>query len=245
MKKTKLNFGIVLNDVFLSLSFVFISLVALLMAFINVKTEDGGVQLKAEFIITMNWDKEVKDDIDLYVEDPLGNICFFRAREVGFMSLERDDTGVTQDTYKTTEGKLIEYDNNTENITIRAIIPGEYVINSQLYTLRNDNKPLETPRKVEIIVRKLNPKLVIVSKKTLTLKATGDEKTALRMILDKKGNIIELNESPKNLANKNSTKLDYSEGEYQRRENGESSMEEYQNGFELARPPSQDQNNNF
>jgi hypothetical protein len=209
------------------------------MAFVNAKTEDGGVDLKAEFIISMTWDKETIDDIDLYIEDPLGNICFFRARESGFMSLERDDTGASADTFTTSTGEVILYKNNNEKITIRAIIPGEYVINAHLYTKRGTEEN-DGPRKAQVVIKKLNPKISIVGQKDIELLNTGDEVTVFRMILNKDGTVKEVNELFKNLANKNGTKLDYAE-----EHSGEEPSQVYKNGFENAQPPSEEDRNSY
>ena len=55
------------------------------------------VIVNAEFIITMSWPKDSKDDIDLYVMDPAGNIVYFRDKDNGLMHLDRDDLGDKND----------------------------------------------------------------------------------------------------------------------------------------------------
>src|SRR5258708_31106835 len=59
----------------------------------NPEAKQGKIDTKAEFIITMAWPDSHPDDIDLYVEDPLGNIVWHHHRERGFMLLDRDDRG--------------------------------------------------------------------------------------------------------------------------------------------------------
>ena len=66
----------------------FIALLAM-----NPEAKQGKIESKAEFIITMTWPDNHPDDIDLYVEDPLGNIVWYHVREAGFMVLDRDDRG--------------------------------------------------------------------------------------------------------------------------------------------------------
>ena len=63
------------------------------LALMAVSPEDkeGKIDAKAEFIITMDWPDNHPDDLDIYVQDPLGNIAWYRHREAGFMVLERDD----------------------------------------------------------------------------------------------------------------------------------------------------------
>ena len=40
---------------------------------------------------------EHPDDIDLYVQDPTGKLVWYNQKEVGLMTLERDDRGDTND----------------------------------------------------------------------------------------------------------------------------------------------------
>ena len=59
----------------------FLFFIALLA--INPEATQGKIESKAEFIITMTWPDSHPDDIDLYAEDPVGNIVWYHLREVG------------------------------------------------------------------------------------------------------------------------------------------------------------------
>src|ERR1700693_2693119 len=65
----------------------FLFFLALLV--MNPEAKQGKIDTKAEFIVTMTWPDNHPDDIDLYAEDPLGNIVWYHVREAGFMVLER------------------------------------------------------------------------------------------------------------------------------------------------------------
>ena len=52
----------------------FLFFIALLV--INPEAKQGKIDTKADFIITMTWPDSHPDDIDLYAEDPLGNIVW-------------------------------------------------------------------------------------------------------------------------------------------------------------------------
>jgi len=69
----------------------FLFFIALLV--MNPEAKSGKIDTKAEFIITLTWPDSHPDDIDLYAEDPVGNIVWYHAREAGFMVLDRDDRG--------------------------------------------------------------------------------------------------------------------------------------------------------
>src|SRR3981081_2247006 len=57
------------------------------------EAKDGKIDSKAEFLVTMTWPDQHPDDFDMFVQDPLGNMVWYRRREAGFMLLDRDDRG--------------------------------------------------------------------------------------------------------------------------------------------------------
>ena len=72
------------------IAFVFCFIIALLA--MNPKAlKAGDIPAKAEFIITVSWPDMNPNDIDTWVQDPGGNLVWFRAREAGLMHLDRDD----------------------------------------------------------------------------------------------------------------------------------------------------------
>ena len=108
----------------------FLFFIALLV--MNPEAKEGKVETKAEFIITMSWPDSHPDDIDLYIEDPLGNIVWYHVREGGFMMLDRDDRGGVNNTI-TVNGRKITSPIRQETISIRGIVAGEYTVNVEHY----------------------------------------------------------------------------------------------------------------
>ena len=86
-------FSVVLFKALQVLAFLFF--IALLI--VAPKAKEGKVDSKAEFLITVDWPDNHPDDIDTFVQDPLGNVAWFRRREAGFMVLDRDDRGGIND----------------------------------------------------------------------------------------------------------------------------------------------------
>ena len=125
-------------------------------ALIQKPLEDGNIESKAEFIISVEWDDYHPDDVDLIVEDPKGNVVYFQNQEDGLMHLDRDDRGTLADRI-TIDGKNIENPSNQEIVTIRGIMSGEYVINL-LHYKANFVVPLKTKVKIE----KINPRVQTV-----------------------------------------------------------------------------------
>jgi hypothetical protein len=166
----------------------FIALLAM-----NPEAKEGKVESKAEFLITMTWPDDHPDDIDLYVEDPLGNIVWYHVREGGFLVLDRDDRGSANNTL-TVDGRKITSPFRQETISIRGIVPGEYVVNVH-YFLATRGGPVPTVVKVE----KINPVVEVVSHDTLMLNRMGEEKTAVRFKLDTAGKVVDVNHREKSL----------------------------------------------
>jgi hypothetical protein len=146
-------------------------------AMINKPADSGKVDLKAEILITVTWPDLNPDDVDTYVEDPLGNIVWYNQLEAGLMNLDRDDRGLYKNTILV-NGKEVVDPLNQEIVSIRGLVDGEYVVNIVHY-IANGTAPLPVKVKVE----KLNPTVKVIFYNTLTLKGTGDEQTAVRFTI--------------------------------------------------------------
>jgi hypothetical protein len=162
-------------------------------ALISPTAKTGAVDLKAEYIITMTWPDNNPNDMDLYVEDPAGNIVWYHSKEAGLMHLDRDDRGDYKNTI-TVNGNTIRNPIRQEMVTIRGIIPGEYVVNAHefLATL-----PEKMP--VSVKVEKLNPIATVVFYGTHEFDHKGQEETYVRFTLGGDGQVIDLNTRSKSL----------------------------------------------
>ena len=157
------------------------------------KASEGKVDSKAEFIITMDWPDSHPDDLDMYVQDPAGNIAWYRHREAGFLVLDRDDRGGAND-FIVVNGKKIPSPIREEIVTVRGIIPGEYTVNVSHFAATT-GQPVEASVKVQ----KLNPTAQVIFDDHVSVDHTGDEKTAVRFTLDAEGKVIDVNKRPKSL----------------------------------------------
>ena len=129
-----------LDVLFLTLvGFIFILCVSMML--IKPEQKQDGIKPKAEFVIKLSWDNANTSDVDVWVRDPAGNVCFFREKEVGLMHLDRDDLGKQNDTIIMPDGKEIIFPYNEELLILRGIMEGEYVINVHLFSINtNINK---------------------------------------------------------------------------------------------------------
>jgi hypothetical protein len=159
----------------------------------NPEAKQGKIDTKAEFIITMAWPDSHPDDIDLYVEDPLGNIVWYHDRERGFMLLDRDDRGGLNNSL-TVAGRSILSPIREETVSIRGIVAGEYTVNVQYY-LASQHDPVPVTVKVE----KINPTVEVIHYDKIVLDHAGQEKTAVRFRVAQDGRVTDTNHVEKSL----------------------------------------------
>jgi len=173
------------------LGFVFMFVVAFSM--MAEPTEGGNIESNAEVLITVRWADRHPDDVDALVEDPRGNLVWYHNRDTGLMHLDRDDRGLFQDRV-VLDGFEVSNPINQETVTVRALQPGEYVVNVLHY---QSNYPEPLP--VTIKVEKLNPEVQLVYYGTRELTGVGDEQTAVRFTIGADGHVSGTNELSKNL----------------------------------------------
>jgi hypothetical protein len=166
----------------------FIALLAM-----NPETKEGKIDTKAEYIITLSWPDSHPDDIDLYAEDPLGNIVWYHEREAGFMVLDRDDRGGLNNSI-TINGRKVANPIRQETISIRGIVAGEYTVNVNYYLA---TQPAPVP--VTVKIEKVNPHVEVVSYDTVMLEHMGQEKTAARFKIAANGDVLDVNHRDKSL----------------------------------------------
>lgn len=174
------------------IAFVFCFIVALLA--MNPKAlKSGDIPSKAEFIVNVSWPDLNPNDIDTWVEDPGGNLVWFRAREAGLMHLDRDDRGLQGDVI-VVNGREVVNPLNQEVVTIRGVEAGEFTVNLQYYDSKN-GEPVEAT--VSII--KVNPRAEVVFYGQSTLARKGDETTVARFTVLPDGSVTNINTLAKQL----------------------------------------------
>jgi len=176
----------------LLLGFAFLFIISFLM--IQPILKKAEVHTQAEYIITVTWPVNNKDDIDTWLEDPLGNVLFFRNKEVGLSHLDRDDLGHANDVIYLADGSSVTYPYNQEITTIRGFIGGEWTLNLHMYSKNEEN-----PTTARVVVDKLNPKLKTIIAKDITLGERGEEITVARFEMGSSGDILSVNDMYKGL----------------------------------------------
>ncbi|HHY49735.1 MAG TPA: hypothetical protein GYA10_08320 [Alphaproteobacteria bacterium] len=149
----------------------------LTFAMVNPVAKTGEIESDAELLFTVRWPDNHADDIDVYVEDPVGNVVWYHQREAGLMHLDRDDRGLFKDVILV-NGEERANPLNEEIVSVRGLLDGEYVVNVVHY-IATTVEPVPVTVKVE----KLNPTLRVLYYGDVTLNGTGQEKTVVRFTI--------------------------------------------------------------
>ena len=171
----------------------FVLLFFIAIIFLNPEKDSGKIDIEAEYVITVTWPDNSPDDVDTWIEDPQGNVTWYRNRSAGLVHLDRDDRGMLNDTMQL-NGRTVANPLNQEVTAIRGMVPGEYVVNVHYYDSATD---ASVP--VSVRVAKVNPVYRVAYYGVTTLQYKGDEKTAVRFTLASNGDIVDVNQLPKPL----------------------------------------------
>lgn len=173
------------------LGFILLFFIAIL--FLSPSEKTGKIDIDAQYIISVTWPDNSPDDIDTWIEDPKGNVTWFRNRSTGLVHLDRDDRGMLNDTLEI-EGKTIENPLNQEIAAVRGQMPGEFTVNLHYY----DTETFESVP-VSVKVAKVNPVYTVAYYGVTTLNEKNEEKTAVRFTLTSSGEVVNINQLPKTL----------------------------------------------
>lgn len=144
---------------------------------------------------TIAWTPKSNDDIDLYVRDPSGDVCFFGAPNVGLMHLEQDDLGYAiTGTQTLPDGKTVHSTFNGERTVLTGIVPGQYVVNVHVY--RKVDRGADTVI-VQLWLLQGSDKILLT--KNVVLHKEGDEITVWRFTLSADGHVSNVNDLKMNL----------------------------------------------
>jgi hypothetical protein len=176
-----------------------------IIAFLMIQppAKNADVIKKAEYIIVLEWQHEVTDDIDLWVMNPRGSIVSFRGKSSGFMNLEKDDLGSSNDTITDEYGNIITIELNREIVTLRGVIAGEYqvmlhvfsrkyIVNEDIHGDEQEGSTTNSIREFTIEVIKINPYEVVYKRKG-NYTYRGQEISLVRFTVNKDADFIMFN----------------------------------------------------
>ena len=184
-------------DMLFNTLLMFIVFFMISFVLIQPNKEDTNIKTNAEFVVTLTWtntEKTGQDDVDIYIQDPTGNLLFYQTKQVGLMHLDRDDLGSQNDVFTLPDGTTCSYDFNQEIVTIRGFIPGEWIINIHMFAKRSTNSA-----NVEVKVDRLNPSLKTIFYNKYTMHKYWEEITVVRFTMSSTGEVSNVNSLPKSL----------------------------------------------
>lgn len=148
----------------------------------------NALELPVKYVITMEWDSDSKNDIDLFLRVPDGSVVHYANKEIPLINLERDDIGTETDIALDRLGKSHEYRINQEIIFIREALPGKYLVSPYYYAQKGipiqpgPRQPV--PEKILIKMIQLNPTYLELFSREVTVYQQYDEALAFSFIVD-------------------------------------------------------------
>jgi len=185
-------------DLLLNLLMLFVVISAIAIVQMNRPSQEKSLPLKAELVIDLTWADHNFADLDLWVQLPDGRKVGFTAKDVGVATLDRDDRGGFGDIYAAEQGDRKVIAVNKETTVIRAILPGRYVVNVHYYHHYSETDlgvaELDaTPDPVRVKLTKLNPHLVEVVSRTVSMQRVGTQRTAFCFEVELTGAVSHVN----------------------------------------------------
>ena len=153
----------------------FLSCMLVVFVAVALTSRPPEVKTYGSYAVSVKWPGG-PNDVDLYVRDPTGAICYFRDMQVDQMQLEHDDLGTQSTGYG--RGRP-----NVERTVLRGTTPGQYVVDTHLFSRAVGTAPI--PVSVELWDLQGNDRLL--KSRTVYVSHTGDERTPFRFTVDAAG----------------------------------------------------------
>jgi hypothetical protein len=168
---------------------------------LNVTNQDApkhpeGVKMDVVFMITMTWPDQAFDDVDMHLLLPDGTAVGYNNKDHGYAVLDRDDLGAVSDAIPQPDGSTKIIEQNKEFISIRAVVPGRYVVNARVFAIHNDYKELvpkvKLPYEASFTLTSLNPSIRDEVTRKVQLTEQGKEVTAFAFTVTPDGKIVDI-----------------------------------------------------
>ena len=152
-----------------------------------------GVEEKAEYLLSIEWDVGVDADADIWLIPPSRKPVFYGSRDVGCATLDRDNRGFQDSIITLADGSTTKVDSDKETIAIRCIEPGHYDLGVHLYAYRVDNLTQigrqDLGLKVHVEIVALNPTVRTVFAKDVTLDKVWQTVNAVSFDMARNGSV--------------------------------------------------------
>jgi len=181
-------------DILFNILLGFFLLLMIALVLVNPPQKNGDIELKAEFLITVEWPGEDNSDVDVFVKLPSKEIVYYANKDGKGASLSRDDRGAVNDTIILSDGTEHVIKENWEHVAIRKAVAGTYIVNILMF-----RKASAQPTPVSVKIEKLNPYQLVYSS-TIMLHRNRQEETVLKFKLDNNKSVIHKSNAPHKIA---------------------------------------------
>lgn len=188
-------------DLLLCMVGLFVALFIVAMLQMNPATKRGTVDMPAEYVLRLTWPDKALDDIDMHLLLPNKKVVNFSTKDVDYATLDRDDLGLvaSNDLY-VVNGQLHTVFKNQEITTIRAIVPGTYVVNLHVYHASSmtmyAGEAIESaaklPYKAHVTLERLNPHVTTLIEVDVPLSREGEQVTAFQFTVNADGSVTDV-----------------------------------------------------
>lgn len=186
MKNYRSNVAFI--DLLFNLLVGFVSLFIIALLMVNPVAKSGVVDPNLEFLIELEWDDKSRHDYDLWVKGPGNALVGFVNKESGYMTLERDDLGSTNDKYWDNNLKeFIIINRNLEVVSVRGLVPGKYYVTVQFFGKNQGEEPSD----VTVVITDLSPYRIVVDR-TVTTQREKQEIPIIAFTVNANGTITDL-----------------------------------------------------
>jgi uncharacterized protein YfaP (DUF2135 family) len=167
-----------------TLFFFFVALFAIALLAISDADEKKKIDTASKLMVHLVWRDNSRNDMDLSLKTPAGNVVWFRNKQADFASLDHDNMGAANSKVTDADGNLVDAPTRDEVVYVRQTMPGTYVVNVHFYA-----KYGEVPEPVTVTLTEVAPSYRTVISRQLSYTDKKEEHTAFRFTVDDHGNV--------------------------------------------------------
>lgn len=172
------------NDLLFNVLVGFVMLFVIAFLLINPITKKNDVPSKAEYLIILEWDDDVPDDVDLWVQRDGDRSTGFSNKVNAPVHLDRDDLGHSNDRV-VIDGRTQVIYSNIETTTIRGNAVGDYYVAVHFYSQKTQEV------NYSVTVMKVNPFKQVYSIPGVLTRAREIQRLPAFSV-DKDGKVVEV-----------------------------------------------------
>lgn len=150
-----------------------------------------SIPTQGEYAIVQNCPTKSQNDVDLYVQDPVGKIVYFNNTTAGLMHLEQD----VIPGFNTVENGTKIKQGDDERTILRGTIPGQYVVDIHMY----DGSYSPLPETCTVTLYSMKGGINQIAQAKVTLDRNGSVGSAFQFTVNAKGQVTQVTHFNRNI----------------------------------------------